>query len=86
MHYGAIPIAYKTGGLADTVKPVGDSQEKGIVMNNLDQAALTKAFQQAEKIFEDKAHLKVLRENGMNADFSWDHSAEEYEKLYNELM
>lgn len=86
MHYGSIPIVYKTGGLADTVKPIGDAGEKGIVMNSLDQAALTKAFQQAGKIFEDKAHLKILRENGMNADFSWDHFAEEYEKLYNELM
>lgn len=85
MHYGSIPIVYKTGGLADTVKPIGDSTEKGIVMNNFDHASLTKAFQQAEKIFEDKAHLQILRENGMNADFSWDHSAEEYEKLYNEL-
>lgn len=86
MRYGAIPIVYKTGGLADTVSPIGQTDEKGLVMNNLDLATLTTSFQLASKIFADKQHLKKLRENGMKADFSWDHSADEYEKLYSGII
>ncbi len=85
MHYGAIPVVYKTGGLADTVQPIGSENEKGIVMNHLDQSSLSAAFQQAGTIFANKDHLKKLREHCMKTDFSWHHSAEEYEKLYSDL-
>jgi starch synthase len=82
MRYGCIPVVFKTGGLVDTVIP----NETGIVFDQYTQAAFNKSMAEAIKAFGDKNRLQSMREKGMSSDFSWDHSAEEYEKIYQCLL
>lgn len=80
MRYGAVPVVRKTGGLADTVF----DDETGIVFEQYQAEELLKAIKRALEVFKDKERLVRLQKNGMKKDFSWEKSAREYVKLYQE--
>ena len=86
MRYGSIPIVYKTGGLVDTVMPLGHLEETGIIFEKYDLTAFKKAISDGVKIFQEKERLNILRHHAMRRDFSWQHSAQEYEKIYQCLL
>lgn len=84
LKYGTIPIVRKTGGLADTVR---DYEEYGNRANGFSFAgdnpdSLLKKILLALKLFANKEVWLALMKNGMQDDFSWDQSAEQYEKIY----
>lgn len=83
--YGAIPIVRSTGGLKDTIIDIGDKDGRGIRFNNfsVDDAAI--AIFRATKVFANKQALSSLRERITKVDFSWESSAKDYIRLYNEL-
>ena len=85
--YGTIPVARVTGGLADTVIDADGSQDgNGFLFRDYSIDELEQAIHRAlwAKGNEERWHGIML--NAMNSDFSWDNSAKEYVKLYNDII
>jgi starch synthase len=82
MHYGAVPIVRKTGGLADTVDDYSPLNKKstGFVFEKYEASSLLIAIVRAYENFQNKKIWRKLKENGMTKDFSWEHSAQKYQK------
>ncbi len=87
LRYGTIPIVRSVGGLRDTVPDIGepDGKGRGIRFDHFSVEDGVLALYRATQLFENKKQLEQLRQNGINADFSWDKSANEYIELYKEL-
>lgn len=86
--YGTIPIVRKTGGLADSVIDIDHNEEagNGIVFEEMSSDAIVNAVTRAMKLFlEEPETLLEMRKRGMKVDFSWNHSAQEYVKIYEGL-
>ena len=84
LRYGTPPLVRRTGGLADTVQDVLEHPRRGtgFVFNTPDAGGLRWACERAVEMFrEDPQRLGRLRRRGMQRDFSWDHSAQEYHRL-----
>ncbi len=82
MRYGAVPIARRTGGLADTIVDVGDPDGTGILFDGYDVPSLAQALDRAVRVYAHPESWTELQRRGMEKDFSWDRSAAEYEALY----
>ncbi|MCL1988751.1 MAG: glycogen synthase [Firmicutes bacterium] len=87
MRYGTVPIVRKTGGLADTVTHFGPDNPdgNGFVFEDFVASALMWALNQALAYY-DTPHWKLIIQNAMNCDFSWDRSAKDYIQLYNSML
>lgn len=88
LHYGTIPVVYKTGGLADTVIDFRTDAAKGngLVFDRYTKEEFLKTVLAAFDLFSDAGRMKQLRENALRSDFSWRHSAVEYKALYRCLL
>jgi starch synthase len=88
MRYGAIPIARKTGGLADTVEEYELSTGKGtgFLFSEYSAAALLAAVRRALEVFRDKKKMHRIIAAAMKADFSAGRSAGEYLELYRKAV
>ncbi len=86
MKYGTVPIVRSTGGLEDTVNNYSASNldaATGFKFYDLYPAALRDTMRWAASIYRnDKPAFAKLINNGMTTDFSWHHTAVEYEELY----
>lgn len=80
--YGTIPIARKTGGLADTI----EDEKTGFLFKEYKSRAFWKAIGRALKIYVKKKDLKEMQKRAMKKDFSWKKSAQKYLKLYEKLV
>ncbi len=88
LRYGTVPIVRETGGLKDTVKPYNEYEKTGTGFSfaNYNAHEMTTAVRYAERIFYDKKRdWNKIAERGMREDWSWNHSAREYEKLYDSM-
>lgn len=89
LRYGTIPIVRATGGLVDTVEAWTGSNTgsaTGFSFHHADPRALAQTMLLARMAFRDRPLWQRLQRNGMARDFSWDHSAREYERLYYDLL
>jgi len=89
LRYGTIPIVRATGGLKDTIVDFDPVRKigNGFVFNDYSPEALLATIKRAVDVFcHDKESWKRLILNGMSADFSWEHSAKEYVKLYEKVL
>jgi starch synthase len=91
MRYGTIPVARRTGGLADTITDPVDATKKnpatGFLFDKYDGKSFLKALERA--MGEYRRHpnkWRELQENGMAKDFSWNKSAQKYAELYEKLL
>ena len=84
LKYGTVPVVRNTGGLADTIKDYRSNKEigNGFSFNDYSGKELASTLINAVKLFKQKDEWKKIQINGMNADFSWEDSANEYLKLY----
>jgi starch synthase len=84
MRYGTVPVVRATGGLDDTVADHNDATGSGtgFKFRPYTAPALQTAMERAKKAFANPSHWKTLQSAGMRQDFSWDRSAREYVKLY----
>jgi starch synthase len=83
MRFGCVPIVRKTGGLADTVEdynPVKNSGT-GFVFEKFDSLSLVTAVTRAYENYRHHDIWKDIQKRGMAKDFSWKHSALEYERI-----
>jgi starch synthase len=84
LRYGTIPIVRTTGGLDDTVVDASTNPRKatGIKFAAYSAPALAKAIRKSLVIYQSARLLQLYRRNGMAADFSWNRTVAEYEKVY----
>jgi starch synthase len=87
MKYGTIPIVRETGGLADTVTPVGSPTVPGtgFVFSDYSPEAFLKAIHTALEAYKDQKLWLRIMQNAMSQDFSWTKSAQAYLELYKQL-
>jgi starch synthase len=86
--YGSVPIARKTGGLADTVFDIreGVREPNGFTFEDYTPEAFWEAISRALDTYKDRKKWDKIVRSGMNSDFSWDHSGGEYEALYEKAL
>jgi starch synthase len=82
MRYGAVPVARRTGGLADTVRDAGDPGGTGLMFDGFSTAALADALDRALRVYAQPPQWVELQRRGMRSDFSWSRSARQYVDLY----
>lgn len=85
LKYGTLPIARKTGGLADTIIDIGEfpNEGTGFLFSQLESHAIIESIKRALDIyFNDKETLKKMIKRSMNQDFTWTKSALSYLKIY----
>jgi len=80
LRYGTVPVVRATGGLDDTV-----DDETGFKFREYTPEALTAAIRDALKAFMDADQWLVRMRKGMAKDFSWNASAQAYQRLYKSL-
>jgi starch synthase len=83
--YGTLPIVRATGGLADTVRGYSEATGSGtgFSFHDLTPGALYDSVGWAVSTWYDRPHhIERMRQEAMAEDFSWQHAAVEYEKLY----
>lgn len=82
MRYGALPLARKTGGLADTVI----DHKTGFIFEKYRASQLITAMQEAITLYHaNQIKWREMVIQAMAADFSWDQSAKRYLELYRKL-
>lgn len=89
MRYGTIPIVRETGGLRDTVLSYNEfnGEGNGFSFFNYNAHDMLHTIERAADYYVHNPDVwKQLQERGMKGDYSWDHSAAEYLKLYESLF
>jgi starch synthase len=88
MKYGTIPVVRATGGLVDTVTPVGDPKTPGtgFLFSDYTPEAFLKAIFSALDAYANKDLWHPIMTHAMTQDFSWTVSARKYLELYNTLI
>jgi starch synthase len=83
--YGTVPVVRMTGGLADTVIPFDGGnldRANGFGFGSTSARDFFAVTWLAMLNYKDAKIWKALQNNGMSADFSWEHSAQHYERIY----
>jgi len=80
LRYGTVPVARATGGLDDTIE-----ESTGFKFQDYSGAALVGALRAAVEAFGDPDEWRARMLRGMQKDFSWKASAQEYAALYGRL-
>lgn len=88
LRYGTIPITREVGGLSDTVKHfnIGDKSGNGFVFKAFNAHDMLFTIKDAIDKYNDKKVWRKIIKNAMEADYSWNKSAEEYIEVYKELI
>lgn len=89
LRYGTVPIVRETGGLRDTVEPYNEFENRGtgFAFSNYNAHEMLHTVQYAKQVFyHKKREWNKIIDRGMAADFSWNHSALEYQELYDWLI
>jgi starch synthase len=89
--YGCVPIAARTGGLADTIIDANEAAIEsgaatGFLFDGVTADALGKALQRAVDLYAQPAIWRGMQLQGMRSDFSWKKSGARYADLYNRLI
>jgi starch synthase len=82
--YGTVPVVRGTGGLRETVEPVGSSPPRGdgFVFGEFTPEALTDCLREALDLYAHPKTWRRVMNAGFRKDFSWGPSAGSYIKLY----
>lgn len=86
LKYGTIPIVRATGGLDNTINGYPTENANGFKFYNYNAHEMLDSIKHAINVYNDKKEWKKLIKNAMKSDFSWIKSAEEYKKIYKELI
>ena len=89
LRYGTIPIVRETGGLKDTVKPYNeyDGSGTGFSFANYNGDEMLGVINSSKSVYYDhRGEWDKMVKRGMEADFSWNSSARQYEGMYNWML
>lgn len=76
--FGSLPIAHKTGGLADTI----EDGVNGFLFGAPCVHRFTDAIRRGLETFRSRQRLSAMRRAAMNRPHGWDRSASEYRQVY----
>jgi starch synthase len=79
--FGSLPIAHRTGGLAETVF----DGKTGILFDRADGASLDAALRRAFALYQSPREFSAMRRAAMALLFDWGQSAQKYLEIYREL-
>ena len=82
MRYATIPVARKTGGLADTI----EEGKTGFLFEKYNTRAFLKSINKVIKAYQDKEEWFKLMKRAMEKNFTWNKSALAYRRLYRQLL
>ncbi|MGZ6130824.1 MAG: glycogen synthase GlgA [Myxococcaceae bacterium] len=86
LRYGTVPVVRATGGLEDTVRDADLPDGTGFKFSHFDPSGLLWAGGRAlEWWWQRRDALDAMRRRGMRQDWSWESSAQAYERLYASL-
>lgn len=86
LRYGTIPIVRETGGLRDSVRDSGDNEGNGFVFSSYNAQDMLHSIRRAVEGYQDKNGWAILVKRAMDSDNSWGKSANEYIKMYKEVL
>lgn len=91
LRYGTIPVAARTGGLADTIIDANEAAltagcANGILHMPGSGDALKAAIGRAITLYHSPGAWQAMRKQGMRADHGWDRSSARYAALYRSLI
>ncbi|MCP3907132.1 MAG: glycogen synthase GlgA [Oceanicoccus sp.] len=88
--YGTPPIASNVGGLVDTVvnittESLSAGTASGILFSPHNQNSLLSAIKSAIRLYKNPETYRVVQQNAMSKDFSWQRSAQHYKAIYQHI-
>ena len=86
LRYGTVPIVRETGGLRDSITDSGDGQGNGFTFKTYNAHDMLGAIRRGLDAYWNKDNWDVLVDRAMNSDYSWGKSANEYIKMYKEVL
>ena len=89
LRYGTVPIVRETGGLKDTVEPYNEFEGTGTGFSfaNYNGDEMLNVINYAKKVyFEQREQWDKMVVRDMEADFSWNNSALQYEGMYDWMI
>ena len=87
LKYGTVPIVRETGGLADSVEQIDetDASGTGVLFRDYDETGLAWAIGRALELYADRTLWHKIVANGMARDFSWQRQGQAYVDLFRRL-
>lgn len=90
LRYGCVPVAARTGGLADTIIDANDAAlsaatATGILFDPGSADAIVAGCQRAAALYADAKAWASMQKAGMGADLSWRRRAGQYADLFTSL-
>lgn len=87
LRYGSIPVVRETGGLKDSITDSGDNEGNGFTFMTYDTGDMLRSVHRAVSSYnEEKKGWDILVDRAMRCDNSWGKSANEYIKLYKNII
>lgn len=89
LRYGTVPIVRETGGLKDTVQPYNefDGTGTGFSFANYNGDEMLGAINYSKSVYYDhRSEWDKIVKRDMEADFSWNSSARQYEGMYSWMI
>lgn len=86
LRYGTVPIIRETGGLRDSITDSGDGEGNGFTFKTYNAHDMLGAIRRGVDAYWNKERWDTLVTRAMECDFSWGRSANEYIKMYKQLL
>ena len=91
LKYGSLPLAHRTGGLADTVvdctlEDLADGLATGFLFERFEAGDLTRALRRAFALWVRPRDWGTVRRRAMGQRFGWDSAAAHYLALYRSII
>ena len=86
LRYGTVPIVRETGGLRDSITDSGDGEGNGFTFKTYNAHDMLDAIRRSLSAYGDKKHWDMLVKRAIECDFSWGKSANEYIRMYKQML
>ena len=86
LRYGTVPIVRETGGLRDSITDSGDGQGNGFTFKTYNAHDMLGAIRRSLGAYDNREYWDSLVVRAMECDYSWGKSANEYIKMYKEIL
>ncbi len=86
LRYGTVPVARRTGGIADSVFEHDAPEGNGFLFGDYSSEAFINAVRRACAVYRYEKTMEALRLRGMREDHSWHASAPLYRDLYSSIL